>query len=160
MTTAQETYQAMVRDDIAPRLRELGFRGSRSVYSLPDDHYWRLLGFQRSVSSNRERVSFTLNLTLADKAAWQAALQTHAWIGSRPSGNVGAYGLPPEIVEVARIGELIPGKDDVWWELPAGGAAEPLASEVLDAIETYGLPWLRRKSPSTGSQSRTPHYAR
>lgn len=74
MTTAQETYQAMVREHIAPRLRELGFRGSGSLYSLPDGDAWRLLGFQRSVSSDRQRVRFTVNFTLADKAAWRGAL--------------------------------------------------------------------------------------
>ncbi len=150
MTTAQETYQAMVREHVTPRLRELGFRGSGSVYSLPDDRAWRLLGFQRSVSSSRQLVRFTVNLTLADKAAWRALLPTHPWIGSRPTGNVGDYGLPPDVVEVARIGSLIPGEDDVWWELHVSRPTQPLANELVHAIERYGLPWLRRKSTSTG----------
>lgn len=72
------------------------------------------------------------------------------WIGERPTGNAGEYGLPREVVEVARIGSLLPGHDDMWWELHASGAMEPLANEVVDAIERYGLPWLRRKSPSSG----------
>ncbi len=110
MTTAQETYQAMVREQIAPRLRALGFRGSGSVYRLPDHAAWRLLGFQRSVSSNPQRVKFTINLTLADKAAWRAALPTHPWIGPRPTGNVGEYVAPPEVVEVARVGSLMPSE--------------------------------------------------
>jgi hypothetical protein len=32
---------------------------------------------------------------------------------------------------------------DGWWDLPAGGPVQPLASAVLDAINEYGLPALR-----------------
>ncbi len=45
--TAQETYASMLREQIAPRLRALGFQGSGGVYRLPDEREWRQLGFQK-----------------------------------------------------------------------------------------------------------------
>jgi hypothetical protein len=148
--TAQETYLEMVREHIAPRLRALGFRGSGSVYRLPDEDSWRLLGFQRSRSSDRQRVKFTINLTFANKAAWLGARSTHPWIGDRPTG-IADYVLPGRVVEVVRIGALIPGQDDVWWELHAGDVTEPLANEIVDAIEAYALPWLLLKHTGAGA---------
>ena len=42
----QVDYQAFLRDLIAPAMRQLGFKGSRGVFELPDDRYWALVGFQ------------------------------------------------------------------------------------------------------------------
>jgi hypothetical protein len=59
--TAQEAYAAMHRNDIAPRLRELGFKGSAGTYVLPDEESWRVVAFQKDRYSTRDWVHFTVN---------------------------------------------------------------------------------------------------
>jgi hypothetical protein len=145
--TAQETYAAMLRGQIAPRLRALGFQGSGAVYRLPDAAVWRQIGFQRSRSSTAAVVRFTINLTRADKARWEAARVRDPWIGARPSGST-RYALPPEVHQAVRIGQLMPGPGDIWWEVVAGQDTTTLAEAVVGAIERYAVAWLRG---STGS---------
>jgi hypothetical protein len=56
---AQEASKEMLQSTIAPRLRALGFKGSGQVFELPDERFWALVGFQKSVSSDRSKVKFT-----------------------------------------------------------------------------------------------------
>jgi hypothetical protein len=46
--TVQIVYADMLRTEIAPRLRVLGFKGSGNSYVLPDDDRWLLVGFQKN----------------------------------------------------------------------------------------------------------------
>jgi Domain of unknown function (DUF4304) len=52
--TAQEAFTMMVKEQIAPALRELGFKGSGQRFTLPDDEHWALIGLQKFTWSNRE----------------------------------------------------------------------------------------------------------
>jgi hypothetical protein len=52
----------MLRDEIAPELRAAGFKGSRQSFDLPSESHWAVLGFQKSAWSDRQRVTFTVNL--------------------------------------------------------------------------------------------------
>jgi hypothetical protein len=146
--TAQETYAAMLREQVAPRLRALGFLGSGSAYRLPDEAVWRRLGFQKDRYSTAEAVRFTVNLSVADKARWAAARVREPWIGARPSGNT-RYALPAETFRAVRIGQLMPGRRDTWWEVVAGRDTTRLAAEVAAAIAAYALPWLRGPGSSS-----------
>jgi hypothetical protein len=149
MPTAQETFLTIMREQIAPGLRAVGFRGSGSVYTLLDDRVWRLLGFQRSRSSDRRRVRFTVNLTAADRVGWEAARQVEPWLGARPSGN-GNYLLSPDVFSFTRIGLLMPSHQDLWWDVNAEETGSRIAEEVLSVIKTYGVPWLREGPSSVG----------
>lgn len=148
MPTAQDTFRSMIRDEIAPALRTLGFRGSGAVYELPDEHFWRLVGFQKSRSSDRSEVRFTVNLTRADRMRWLAALESNPWLGPKPSGNAD-YGLP-DVVEVTRLGQLMPGRQDVWWTVGASATTGDVSRRVVSALEVYGVPWLGGRSSDIG----------
>jgi hypothetical protein len=37
---AQDDYREMIRDHIAPALREMGFKGSGQNYALPSETHW------------------------------------------------------------------------------------------------------------------------
>lgn len=67
--TAQQVFSEMLRSVVAPGLRERGFRGSGQSFWLPDDRMWAQVGFQKSVSSTKDAVRFTVNLGVTDKAA-------------------------------------------------------------------------------------------
>lgn len=49
----------MLRNNLAPALRALGFKGSGQIYTLPDEDCWALVGIQRSQFSDRYDLRFT-----------------------------------------------------------------------------------------------------
>jgi hypothetical protein len=53
---AQETYADLVKGQISPELRVLGFKGSGGRYSLPSSTCWALLSFQKSAYSDATEV--------------------------------------------------------------------------------------------------------
>jgi Domain of unknown function (DUF4304) len=135
--TAQDRYRAMLRDEIAPALRARGFQGSGTAYVLPDDTHWLQVGFQASKWNTATGASFTVNLAVADKAAW-ARLAAERGYRGKPNPNVRYSRDMP----VQRLGSLVFGTDR-WWEV-----SEPstnVATEVLEALDRAGLPWLRAK---------------
>src|SRR4051812_11923297 len=60
--TARETYDAMLRDAVAPWLRQRGFMKRRNRFRRSDDHGWQVIDFQASQFGSRDGVRFTINL--------------------------------------------------------------------------------------------------
>jgi hypothetical protein len=59
---------------------------------------------------------------------------------------------------VVRLGTLLPGGEDRWWEIGDPETEPVIAREVVSAIRDLGLPWLRsridqvhRTSPGRGT---------
>src|SRR5438093_6746629 len=102
----------MLRLAIAPGLRALGFKGSGQVYEPPDEQYWSLLGFQRSVASDRHEARFTINLSVAEKAGWAEARREHSYYPVKPNPNIHCG-----FEWYERIGSLLPEHKDHWWRL-------------------------------------------
>jgi hypothetical protein len=138
--TAQDAYTSMMRDRIAPALHEEGFRGSGQVFTLPSKSHFVLLGFQRRRVSDRQRVLFTVNVSAIDRIAWATAAAEKPALGDRPDANTfyGAWAAQ------ARIGQLLPDPEgDKWWEVTPAASLDPLADDILGALTSYALPWLR-----------------
>ena len=130
----------MLRERIAPALRELGFNGSGQVYYLPDAHSWALLGFQKSKYSNAREVAFTINLSAGSKIEWaEARIGREHWMPERPTANT-RYGRP---LWEARIGRLLSDGQDKWWRLSADGDTAKLDDEVVLTTRDVALPALR-----------------
>ena len=139
--TAQDAYADMLRTEIAPKLRALGFKGSGNSYVLPDADRWLVVAFQKNRYSSAEFISFTVNIAAADKRVWAAAHAAERWVPARPSATV-VYPW----TESNRLGALAYGYDR-WWAVEPGVASVPVAAEVVEAIERYGLPWLAGSNP-------------
>ncbi|MDF5753103.1 DUF4304 domain-containing protein [Spongiactinospora sp. TRM90649] len=141
MFTAQETFRAMLRDGIAPALRDLGLTGSGQVYRLPDERHWAQLGFQRSSHNTSTQVRFTINLSVMSVEQWE--LYRAKWsrpLPDRPSAS-SYYG---SWAWFTRIGSLMPGRRDLWWEV--GTVPDPaLPAEVVRSVRDYALPELRAR---------------
>jgi hypothetical protein len=121
-------------------MRALGFKGSGGRYVLPDADRWLIVAFQKNRYSTAESVSFTVNLTAANKEAWEKF--RGGWgLAEQPSGNAVYPG-----VDVIRLGPIAKTIGyDRWWDVsPHDSGAAP---DVLEAIETYGIPWLRSSRP-------------
>jgi len=135
--SAIDAYNAMLKDTVGPRMRELGFRGSGGVYTRPDPDYFIRVGFQKSVYGSRQHVKFTLNLSAISKAQWGHARTDRTNLPKEPAANT-FYGLEHW---QRRINLLMPAQErPPWWELTPQTDTPTLAREVLLAIERYALP--------------------
>jgi hypothetical protein len=135
MHTALDIFRLMMRDEIAPELRRMGFKGSGQSFILPSETHWVLLGFQKSRVSYAEFVLFTVNVTAVSKRAWVEARSERSYLSERPSpnSNYGPWAWQQ------RIGHLLPDRQDKWWTIDTRASAESVRIEVLDAIRTYAL---------------------
>jgi Domain of unknown function (DUF4304) len=129
----------MMREQIAPALRTIGMKGSGRVFELPSPEHWALVGFQKSAYSDRNAIRFTLNLTVVDRDVWAATREKKPHLPARPSGNrhYGAF------LWYSRIGRLLPGGADRWWQLDPNTPLQTLSKEVVAAIQDYALPAMR-----------------
>lgn len=139
--TAQDAFDALLRDHIAPRLRELGFKGSGQRYELRDPQIHAMLGFQKAQISNADAVKFTVNVGSVARQAWKQFREERPHLPEHPSPNI-FYGGP---VWQQRIGPLTPEGDDLWWWLEADSRPQDAAAAVLDAIERYAIPALHER---------------
>jgi len=136
---AQEAFRILLRDHLAPGLRALGFTGSGSAYRLPIPDAIALLGVQRSRHDDRERVSFTVNLTAGPATTWEAARRAYPFLPERPAANT-RY---PGGLWHGRLGMQLPDRRDQWWELDADTDLAALAAEVATAVRDHGMAALR-----------------
>lgn len=139
---AQDTFRRMMQTEVAPALRNLGFKGSGHSFMWPSDTHWAQLGFQKSTRSDARKVVFTVNVSVVEKGAWDEERARHPDLGGeRPAPNT-TYG-PPAWTE--RIGFLLPTRKDLWWSVKAGASTTRSAGEVVAAIREYALPEIARQ---------------
>lgn len=141
LVSAQSVFADMLRTEIAPRMRTLGFKGSGRSYELPDPDRWLIVAFQKDYYSRADCVRFTVNLTIADKREWDESRVKAPRLPLRPSGN--AHYLQARS-GVIRLGNLMPPDgQDRWWEVGPLRPSGPPARRVLRAIERLAIPWFR-----------------
>lgn len=139
----------MLQAQVAPALRAMGFKGSGRQYEIPNETHWALLGFQASAWSDRQELSFTVNLTVVSRDDWAEIHSAYPQLGEKPKAN---SGLPPIFTRVSgtgywheRIGMVMPGRRDTWWEVAADGQTATVAEDVLGAIRNNALPAMRER---------------
>ncbi|MFJ9946718.1 hypothetical protein [Kitasatospora sp. NPDC091207] len=141
MTTAHELYAKGLRDHLAPALRALGLLGWRRTFSLPDETHWALLGLVEQGGPAGPTadgpVRYTFDLSLVRKTDWALA----AFPGPRPDPRA-VYGIE---IWRARIGEVLPVGEDVWWEVLPGPRWRVTLDDSVAAVRHYGLPELLRR---------------
>jgi hypothetical protein len=131
----------MMREQVAPALRQLGLKGSGQAFSLPSERHWALIGFQKSAISSSASVKFTVNLQVVSQEAWLEARKANPRMPNRPSAN----SLWPVEGWHDRIGLLLPKRGDRWWWIEPDRPTEPVAEDVVVAIRDYGLPEMKRR---------------
>lgn len=134
--SAQEEYAALLREHLAPRLRQRQFTGSGAAWTLPSDTHWLRIGWQKSRRSTKESVEFTCNLKVISKGLWDVENTPRGRIEDIPSPNT-HYGVGWE----QRLGALVPGsRGDKWWAVRPGEDRSELADSVIATLDEYGLP--------------------
>jgi hypothetical protein len=140
---AQDDYREMIRDHIAPALREMGFKGSGQNYALPSETHWVSLRFQKSAHSDALQVRFTVHLLVVGKDEWEAIRETNDLAPDQPRGFWGAPARSWTVSYRPRPMEAPDGWMQLWWELEAGEPIEPLANLVIATIRKEAIPRIR-----------------
>ena len=139
--SAQSLYGEMLRAEVGPRLRAIGFVGSGSSFVLPDDESWLVVGFQKDVYSSASSVRFTVNLSKVRKAAWADFREENPGLARRPSGNTAYFA---DSFELIRLGSLMqPRGFDRWWQVKDAHPNARVAAQIATAIERLGVRWLQ-----------------
>ena len=147
MVTAQDQLRALLREDIAPRLRQAGLTGTERTFKVSSHEFFAQIGIQSSTSSTAERVKFTANVQVISKAAWDAARVEMKWLPARPSPNV-TYPVSGSWQE--RIGTLISGSDQWWWLDASGQRRGEVVAELGDALVFRAVPAIHSNMKSNG----------
>ncbi|MCG8485348.1 MAG: DUF4304 domain-containing protein [Clostridia bacterium] len=138
MKTIQEEYKDILKEEIAPRLRAIGFKGSGQNYSIPSESHWAFVGFQKSMRSNSEQIIFTINIFVISKEKWAKTREISSHLPEKPSSKTNLVTGWSK-----RIGELLPKAEDHWWTFDKKTEKDQLVSELLEAIEKYSLPQIK-----------------
>jgi hypothetical protein len=152
VVTAQETFKTMLRDQVAPQLRSLGFKGSGQNFALPSETHWALLGFQKSAWSDTNKVSFYINLTVVGREDWEKGREAWPNVPERPGAN---WDLSP-LMESAfvgywhtRLGFLMPGGRGRIWTVSADDDPRDVAEAVVAEIVEFAIPAMRERIGQT-----------
>ncbi len=127
--TAQDAYRLMLREYVAPALRELGFRRgpSSGAFRYETATHAAEVRFRKSRGSTRQEVSFWADMHASDIKTewvyWEWDLRSLA----------------------SCLGELL-----YPWEVSSGGPVEPVASEVLRVFRSYGWPAIQAALDNPG----------
>lgn len=149
--SALDEFASLMKEHIAPRLRQSGWTGSGPSWVRPHPTQWVLLGWQKDKSSNVASVSFTANLKVISKDAWDAENVPPGRAPAKPPAST-SWHLGWE----QRLGGLIPGSGgDRWWFVRPGDDLPGIAAEVLGALSTCGVPAIERMLVAAGNATHT-----
>ena len=114
-------------------LKQAGFRKSARTFRRSREGAIQVLNVQGS-QGNGPCARFTINLGVY--RADVALLAPFLPVTDQPKEY--------ECVVRARIGALMPCREDRWWDAqePSSAAKASISSEIAEAVECYGLPWL------------------
>ena len=149
--TALDQFASLMKEHVGPRLRSWGWTGSGANWIRPHPTQWVLLGWQKDRYSDVASVSFTANLAVISKDAWDAENVPAGRRPARPTAST-SWQLGWE----QRLGELIPGSGgDRWWFVRPGDDLTGIAAEALGSLNTYALPAIERTLVAAENAPRT-----
>ncbi|MFD5466920.1 hypothetical protein ACFWIQ_29440 [Kitasatospora sp. NPDC127059] len=137
MTTAHELHAKGLREHLAPALRCLGLTGRHPTFLLPEEDHWLLVDLVERPAADRVTFTFALGLVRRADRAGPALPDPRTRYGSE--------------VWRARIGEVLPVGEDVWWEVLPGPRWRLPLDDAVAAVRDYGLPELRRRAAADRS---------
>lgn len=124
-------FRQMV-ETTSKKVNGLGFHRQGSILRVVRHNSAGIIEFQKSTKSSGDKILFTVNLAVIcgallepDQPSLEKARSTEAHLRQR-------------------IGMLMPGRPDQWWEISESVEVGALASEVSEVIATEGAPYVAR----------------
>jgi hypothetical protein len=141
--SAVRVFRTMLRDTVAPALRELGFTGSGSSFALPPnpDGDYALLGIQGDRYNDASLARFTLDLAFYTAAEW-TGIQADAAQQGRKSQSKPSLNQQYFCGWQQRVGYLYQPAHDHWWAVRDEAEAQLVAADVIRVVGTYAVPQL------------------
>lgn len=132
-SASSKLIDAVIREGAAPLLREAGFKKKARSFCKDVGDLIHVVNFQSSRFNDPDSASFTINLNLVFPRFHEAYL-----LGSPFPKNPGS--AVPVIGQ--RIGFLLPGRSDHWWEVAVGVDPTPVSADLEEVLRVFGLPFL------------------
>ena len=133
--SARDHFKQFVSNQLGPLAREHGFNGRGKRLQLGLDEVLQVISVQKSQSSSRAEVIFTVELAVIVRSL--AAAET----ATRRASDRALAGAAPHWVR--RLGHLAPSGRDTWWTV---NEDRRQFEEALSWLDAYGFPALRRLS--------------
>src|ERR1700689_1536492 len=112
---AQQMYNSMLRNDVAPMLRSHGWKGSGKDYKRSSELYRAFINFQKNRWNTKDEVEFTVNVgVLSDEALAECDA---ARLEARERWGRDIVAIPTWGQWSTRIGHLLPSQGDKWWRI-------------------------------------------
>lgn len=143
--TAQSLFKGMLKRDVVPLLKEHGYRRTRNRWGALSKIGWRVIDFQCSQWSNKNELSFTINLGFLSRRVCELR-GTPLAINSPPSESSCHYR--------ERIGRFLPDRQSEWWTIDSESvhpviarirrlmSPEQIGASVRAIVEDEALPHL------------------
>src|SRR5262252_4164422 len=133
MNDVSALIEEVIRLDLGPTLKGLGFKKSGRSFYRHVDKILQIVNVQSSQRNYAGRGTFTINLGVF----YPAVSKTRGLSVSK---------TPKEYDSTlrTRIGKLLPGGLDHWWEVDSGTRISALAEEINRAVVDQGVPWLEK----------------
>lgn len=129
-----ESSYRMVQKDVFCGLAPLGFKFRRSIALLEGNNANGILEFQRSSKSSMRDLLFTVNVGVV----FESLVDPRSLRSARASPST----MNAQIRE--RIGNLLPEKQDRWWQITESTDLNSLCTEVSTLVLQYGVPFIRK----------------
>jgi hypothetical protein len=151
-------FNDLLQEIVAPALKGRGYSRRRNSFYLCRGSNCGLINFQKSVASNKDRLSFTINLGIASGRLLD-------FLSAKRRG----LGLTIDDCHWAsRIGALLPPRHDKWWTINCETSLEDMGRGIVRCLMDIATPeiekylsddalrnlWLSGKSPGLTSFQR------
>jgi Domain of unknown function (DUF4304) len=134
--TAQDVFKTMLRQQIAPALRKMGFKGSGNNYEMARDEYRIQIQLQRSTWSTRDSVQFDANVSvfhLPTRVLFNEENRKARQLGKAMEGTEQVF--HPRLSQMAR-----PNTSEFAWIVRPDEPSEPVANDFVECVRLYFLP--------------------
>jgi hypothetical protein len=134
MNHPSDLINELVKAQLKPALKELGFKNKSSTFFRQNGELVEIISPQKSKWNDAGEAKFTINLGVY----WP---QVQEVLG-RP-----AAGSPPKEHDCTirqRLGPLFDDGKDFWWSVSPDSDMQQIGLDVLEKIRTHALPWLVR----------------
>ncbi|PDV87103.1 hypothetical protein CO652_17545 [Rhizobium sp. H4] len=128
-----KSIDEVIKRGFAQLLKGEGFKKSGRNWHRPQGENWLIVNLQASSSNFGENGKFTVNLGVFVAAVASMAGQNA--IDEKPSELSSTLRT--------RLGDLVYGRDH-WWEVTAASDLDLVAADLVEKMQSTGLPWLER----------------
>jgi hypothetical protein len=140
MSVATNVISEISRGPCQALLKPRGFRRSAPHFWRTSDGLVHCVNFQASAWGSRESGRFTINLGVSSPELFEG------FIGRKFPKRPGAVLWPVHV----RVGALMPGHNDLWWDIDEHTDSVAIGREVVDVLRDHVLPFF--DSVSTRAQ--------